>query len=495
MSHSSIDTKSGYQTAFKATALFGGVQAITIIVSILKSKVVAIWLGATGFGIMSLFNATTSLIFSITNLGLQSSAVRDIAKEKGAKNYIGVSQIIKAINRWLLATGLCGAIIMIVLSPWLSQWLFDSNQYISAFILLSCVVFLTGIYNGNYAVLQGMRKLSLMAKANVVGSISGFICSAPLYYFFRENGIVWAMILTALSTTIISFFFVKKVKLVPVNQTCQESFKLGLKTVKLGIMMAISSIAVLLVQFIVKTFIVKLGGLNDVGYYQAGWALNATYLGMVFTAMGKDYFPRLSQTAHDNRETSLKINEQAEIAILILAPFIIAMIVFMPFLIKLLYSEKFLVIIPMTKWLLIGSLVKAGSWGLSFVFLAKGDGKTFLFNELGIKLITIPAYLLGYYVFGLVGIGYAYVFGYTVYFVWIAIIAFRKYKLHYKKRFWMTFFILFTLIIIFPLGEYLWDASYYTGIILILVISAFSLFILNERVGLIQLFRSFVKKK
>ena len=121
--------------------------------------------------------------------------------------------------------------------------------------------------------------------------------------------------------------------------------------------------------------------------------------------------------------------------------------------------------------------------------------RSFLFNELGIKLITIPAYLLGYYVFGLVGIGYAYVFGYTVYFVWIAIIAFRKYKLHYKKRFWMTFFILFTLIIIFPLGEYLWDASYYTGIILILVISAFSLFILNERVGLIQLFRSFVKKK
>ena len=192
-----------------------------------------------------------------------------------------------------------------------------------------------------------------------------------------------ALILTAFSTTIISFFFVKKVKLVPVAQTYQESFKLGLKTVKLGIMMAISSIAVLLVQFIVKTFIVKLGGLSDVGYYQAGWALNATYLGMVFAAMGKDYFPRLSQTAYNDRETSLKINEQAEIAILILAPFIIAMIVFMPFLIKLLYSEKFLVIIPMTKWLLIGSLVKAGSWGISFVFLAKGMGRHFCLMNLG----------------------------------------------------------------------------------------------------------------
>ena len=59
----------GYQTAFKATALFGGVQVINILVSILKSKIVALWLGTTGFGIMSLFNSATSLIYSITNLG------------------------------------------------------------------------------------------------------------------------------------------------------------------------------------------------------------------------------------------------------------------------------------------------------------------------------------------------------------------------------------------------------------------------------------------
>ena len=49
----------GYQTAFKATALFGGVQVINILVSILKSKIVALWLGTTGFGIMSLFNSAT----------------------------------------------------------------------------------------------------------------------------------------------------------------------------------------------------------------------------------------------------------------------------------------------------------------------------------------------------------------------------------------------------------------------------------------------------
>ena len=202
--------KEGYKTAFKATALFGGVQVVIILIQILKAKVVALWLGASGLGIMSLFNAATSLIFSISNLGLQESAVRDIAYAKGSGDENRVAGTIKAINRWVIATGFLGAVVTIALSPWLSEWIFESDAYVTAFILLSCVVFLMGIYSANYATLQGTRNLKLMAQANVFGAISGFLCSLPMFYFFRDEGIVWALILTALSTTAVSLFYVKK---------------------------------------------------------------------------------------------------------------------------------------------------------------------------------------------------------------------------------------------------------------------------------------------
>ena len=130
-------TQEGYKTAFKATALFGGVQVFTILIKILNSKVIALWLGTTGYGIMSLFNSTTTLISSITNLGLQSSAVRDIAIAHGTNDTYKVSQIVKAINRWVWATGLVGAFLTIALSPWLSQWVFENDSYTISFILLS----------------------------------------------------------------------------------------------------------------------------------------------------------------------------------------------------------------------------------------------------------------------------------------------------------------------------------------------------------------------
>jgi PST family polysaccharide transporter len=45
--------------------------------------------------------------------------------------------------------------------------------------------------------LQGMRKLKF-AKANMLGSFVGLVISAPLYYYYRIDGIVPAIILTAL---------------------------------------------------------------------------------------------------------------------------------------------------------------------------------------------------------------------------------------------------------------------------------------------------------
>lgn len=96
--------------------------------------------------------------------------------------------------------------------------------------------------------------------------------------------------------------------------------------------MSLSGISVTLVQFVVKTFIARTGSIADVGLYQAGWALNGTYLGLVFTAMAKDYYPRLSQAATDNRVVRTMMNQQTEIALLVLAPLVIVMIVFMPFL-------------------------------------------------------------------------------------------------------------------------------------------------------------------
>jgi O-antigen/teichoic acid export membrane protein len=483
----------GYKVAFKATALFGGVQVFSIILGIIKSKLVALWLGTFGFGILGLFTTATNLISSVTNLGFQSSAVREIAHVHNQENKVLLSKTVKAINRWVMATGLIGALLTVVLSPLICRLLFGNSDYIVSIILLSSVVLLMGIWNQQSAILQGTRNMNILVKAGIFGSLVSFICSVPLYYFFREDGIVWAVILNVLSSTVVTYLYARRIKLVKIKQTYKESYTIGLGAVKLGLAMSITGIVASLVEFALKGFITRIGGVEDVGLYGAGWSINAQYLGLVFAAMAKDYYPRLSERSTDNSILKKMVNEQAEIAVLILAPMIIAMVVFISFFVNLLYSKEFLGATDMIKWLLIGSLIKAGSWSISFVFLAKGDSKIFLFNELGISCITLPAYILGYYFFGLVGLGYAFTFNYSAYFIWVAIVANKKYGINYTAVFWKIFFVLLAALIIFPIGEVIWNAKYITGVILIVAISLYCLHELNKRIELKSLF-NFVKK-
>lgn len=58
--------------------------------------------------------------------------------------------------------------------------------------------------------------------------------------------------------------------------------------------MSIGSISVLSAQFIINTFVDRHGGVSNIGLYQTGWAINASYLSEVLTAIAKYYCPNLS---------------------------------------------------------------------------------------------------------------------------------------------------------------------------------------------------------
>ena len=73
------ENKSIYKKIVGATSLFGGVQVINMLCSLIRNKVIAIFLGAEGVGMISLFNSSIEMVSSLTNLGLRQSSVRDVA--------------------------------------------------------------------------------------------------------------------------------------------------------------------------------------------------------------------------------------------------------------------------------------------------------------------------------------------------------------------------------------------------------------------------------
>ena len=370
--------QSSYRQIMKATSLFGGVQVFQIIISIVRSKFVALLLGPAGMGIVGLLTSTTGLVAGLTNFGLGTSAIKNISEANATGDEQRVATVIAVMRRLVWITGILGTVITLIFAPWLSHFTFGDRSYTAAFVWISATLLFSQLSTGELVLLQGLRKLQDLAKANVYGSLAGLAITIPLYYRFGVKGIVPVIILTAVSTLFFSWYFAAKTRIGKVDLNREITITEGKSMMVMGFMISLSGLISIAVAYLLRIFINRTGNTADVGLYNAGFAIINTYVGMIFTAMGTDYYPRLSAVANSNELCSRNVNQQSEIALLILAPVLIGFLVFIHWAIILLYSTQFLDITGMIYWASLGIFFKAVSWAIAFVFLAKGKQALFL---------------------------------------------------------------------------------------------------------------------
>ncbi len=438
-----LDNQSSYRNVMKATSIFGGVQVILIIISIIRSKFIAILLGSAGLGILGLLTTSINLIGNLTNFGLATSAVRDVSSANNEADLNRVAIVITVLNRLVWITGLIGTFVVLILSPWLSQFAFSNKEYIGSFVFISISLLFTQLNSGQLVVLQGLQKVNFLAKASLIGSVFGLIITVPLYYFLGIDGIVPAFLIASLFSFLVSRFFVNKINLTFLKVSREEIIIEGKKMLKMGFMISLGSLLVGFSSYLIQIFISKNGGVEQVGLFSAGFAIINTYVGLIFTAMSTDYFPRLSAVSYSNELCKKSINQQAEIAVLILGPILIAFLVFIKWVIILLYSNKFVAVEDMILWAALGVFFKAASWTIGYLILAKGNSKLFFWNELLSNTYVLGLNILGYYFYGLEGLGISFLMGYFFYLVHIFIISNIKYEFSFDISFIRIFTVQF----------------------------------------------------
>jgi O-antigen/teichoic acid export membrane protein len=355
---------------------------------------------------------------------------------------------------------------------------------------------LGAISSGQISLLHGLQKLKQMAKASMWGSAIGLVISLPLYYFFGEKGIVPTLIVSSVIALVLSWFFSRKIQLEKIKVTLMESFAEGKDMAKMGILMTMSGFTNMFASYLVNAFISRSGGVADVGLFQAGWNITNKYVGLVFTAMVTDYFPRLSKVSDDLKKIKDVLNQQAELALLILGPILIILLSTTPFVIHILYTKEFLPVVSYIQWVIFGVLFSAGAWCMGFIFMAKGDSKLYFWKELISSIVILVSNITGYYLGGLEGLGISYTIGNIIIFFFVSWLCFYKYKITLGFEFRKILSIELALCIIaFTLAYKLgFPYAYFTGGILFLIMLGYSLFELDKRLNIKQFVFRKIKK-
>ena len=402
---------STYRNIVSSTAIFGGAQVLTILINIIRGKLVAAILHSTGMGISSILTNAANSIQQFSLLGLNVSAVKEISQASNEQDEYVLTFVIRLVRRMVLLAAILGLIVTVALSPFLSNLSFDNLSYTHYFLFLGIAVFFNVMATGEIAVMQGLRRYKLLAICSIIPPLCGLLLSIPIYYIWDIEGIVPAMILLNVIYFIaIRFFSYRQPKNAKPHPpiTLRVIWQQGRSMIQLGIVMSIGMLLGALTTYALTAFISNTGSINDVGFYQAGNSITTQYIGLIFTAMATDFYPHLASLIKTSRREAFHfVNQQTEIIILIISPLAMLIILTAPWAIRILLTKEFLVIEQMVCYLGMASIFKAVCFPMDYIAYATGDKKYIFWIETFwgcAKTFTIMS--VCYYCFGLQGLGY-----------------------------------------------------------------------------------------
>jgi PST family polysaccharide transporter len=407
--------KNTYQDILRSSSIIGGAQALNYLVAMVRVKIIAVLLGPAGIGLVGLYQSLLGLVGTVSGLGISSSGVREVALVHSQDDMRQVARTVIVLRRACWVTGLLGWALSAALAVPLSQWVFGDSAHAMTIALLGVTLLLGAICNGQTAFLQGIRRIGDLARLQVVAMLLNTVVAITLYVLLRERGILPVMVVTAGVSLICSWWFARRVALLHVELTWAQTWQESRRFAGLGLAFMWSALLVTCLEMFTRSFITRLFGLDAAGYYQAAWALSGMFAGFVMSAMGTDFYPRLTALNDDPEAAVRAVNDQTEVGVYLVLPGLLATLSFAPEVLELFYSEKFKPAAELIPFLALGVLGRVVSFPMGFIQLAKGAYKSFVVTQTIFEVLTLVLIVVLVPSVGLVGAAYAYPLTYLFY--------------------------------------------------------------------------------
>lgn len=397
------------RSLLKGTALFGGTQMVNMLTAVVRGKLVAALLGTVGMGISSIYMSTLLPLQQFFSMGIATAIVSVVAgiSTETAEGTRDLKERIEACRRVLLILSLAGMTFMMLSALWLSRFSFGDDTHTKAYALLGIALVFLIMEGGETAFLQSRRFMKEVAMRNVISAFAGLLISVPLYWWLGIEGIVPAIIGCAVVVWIYPRLMNLNYGLGCRTLSWKRTWNLGRNAIMLGFLLMVAAMLGNVTSYFLNVGIRELGGLGDVGLYQASNTITGQYVGMVFAAMATDYFPRLSALKHDKAEATALVRQEFELVLLIMAPIVVVLIVTAPLLIRVLLTEEFLPLTSVIRIIGVSLLCKAAYFPIGYISLAYGRKRFFFWTEAVWDNVKNFCVILGfYYLWGIEGIGW-----------------------------------------------------------------------------------------
>lgn len=406
--HNSESEDTSYDHVLKYTGIFGGVQGLKLLVSVLRTKITTMILGPVGMGMITVYNRITEFVVSCSNCGIPLNATRVMSElfEEGTQDEI--RHRVEMIRTWICWTAAAAALLCIALSPLLSYLFFDHEwRHFLEIVAICPIAICLLVAEGECSILKGLRQLKRVAWIETLSAFTTLLLTVPFYYLWELRGIIIALNISTAASAGIHLYFTSKLVRYKVSPLSRSIFREGLPMIRQGIPYVLAGIANSGLGMAIPAMLLLKSTMDEVGFYGAGYSLMVGYAGMAFVALEADYYPRLSSVCHDRLRMNLTINQQIDVCVMLITPFLILYLLCMPVIIPLLYDGGFMVILDMVICAVFYMFFRAIYLPIAYTALGKGDSMLFLTMEVLYDLVFGGLMWWMYSLYGLLGAGVA----------------------------------------------------------------------------------------
>jgi PST family polysaccharide transporter len=402
---------STYKEILRSSVIVGGSQLVIILIGTVRTKIMAILLGPEGIGLTGLYQTAIGVIGNMTALGLGYSGIRMIAEANGAGDLERVARVYAVLKRIPVWLGLIGFGVVVILRNQLASHTFGDASYGIGVAIVGSMLLFFGLQTPFSGLMQGMRRIDDLAIYNILGTAAGTVLGIAFIYLWHTNGIAPALAVGAASTVVTSWWFTRNIHLPRIKVSLLETWQTTIHLSRVGLALTFTGLVGASAAYLTRWILVHWLGMGAVGLYQATWTLASLYVNVILGAMGTDFYPRLTGVCNDNDKMNTLVKEQVEMGVLMATPGILLILVFAPLILHIFYSSAFLPAAEIIRWQVLGVAARVMFWPLSYVPLAKGDSRLYMFTDGSLNLILLLTLGAGVRLWGLRGAGIAFLIG------------------------------------------------------------------------------------
>lgn len=397
---------------------------VKIISGLITSKLLAVFVGPSGMGLVGNFRVFFSALEGISTLGFQNGVVKYTAENENDSFYLKKMAFTVSFTLMLVSI-IIGVTLFCFASYWNAVVFGSSVRYEFVFKVVALSLPWYALSLIWVAIANGLGYYKRVLGVAIAGNSTSVLLTVYLIYQFKTTGAVLLVALVPAIWFLVTMLLMPKVVQIGTLFSMRYfDFKILKSLSSYSIMALFAAVASPFVYLIIRKEIVLSLGLEQAGYWETMGRIASYYMLFVTSIVSIYYFPKLAQ-AKSTTDSKLIFRNFYQTILPLFIVMVVLIFLCRDFIIQFLFAPNFKPVADLFFLQLLGDIFKVAALILGYQFFAKKHTIAFLVSEfLSLLFLYWSSHFL-MNIYGLKGVVMAHALDNALYFV-VLLVYFRK---------------------------------------------------------------------